>query len=96
MVSKESHSNVAMWKTALESILCNVFYPLKVSPTIQVALDFSSMKTINPLPHNPDLTLLEKKAFENIEGEGENAGNQHFLLFLQCFVLFPTGISITS
>ena len=22
---------------------------------------------------------------ENIEGEGENAGNQHFLLFPQCF-----------
>ena len=23
---------------------------------------------------------------ENIVGEGENAGYQHFLLFLQCFV----------
>ena len=22
---------------------------------------------------------------ENIEGKGENAGNQHFLLFPQCF-----------
>ena len=31
---------------------------------------------------------LGKKPFENIVGKGENAGNQHFLLFLQCFRLF--------
>ena len=28
-------------------------------------------------------TTLEKKPFENIVGKGENAGNQHFLLFPQ-------------
>ena len=28
----------------------------------------------------------KKKAFENIVGKGENAGNQHFLLFPQCFL----------
>ena len=33
---------------------------------------------------------LKKMAFENIMGKGENAGNQHFLLFPQCFLLFPT------
>ena len=27
-------------------------------------------------------------AFENIVGKEENAGNQHFLVFLQCFLLF--------
>ena len=27
-----------------------------------------------------------EKPFENIEGKGENAGNQHFLLFPQCFL----------
>ena len=37
---------------------------------------------------------MEKKAFENVVGKGENAGNQHFLLFPQCFLLFPTQISI--
>ena len=37
---------------------------------------------------------LKKKPFENIVGKGENAGNQHFLLFLQCFLLFPKQISI--
>ena len=30
-----------------------------------------------------------KTPLENIEGKVENAGNQHFLLFSQCFLLFP-------
>ena len=30
-------------------------------------------------------TILKKTAFENVVGKGENAGNQHFLLFPQCF-----------
>ena len=28
--------------------------------------------------------------FENIVGKGENAGNQHFLLFPQCFLSIPS------
>ena len=32
---------------------------------------------------------LKKKHFKNTVGKGENAGNQHFLLFLQCFLPFP-------
>ena len=37
-----------------------------------------------------NINVIEKKKFvlrsvENIVGEGENAGYQHFLLFLQCF-----------
>ena len=39
------------------------------------------------------LTTLGKKPFENIVGKGENAGNQHFLLFPQCFQLFQKQIS---
>ena len=34
------------------------------------------------------LSILVKQPFENIVGKGENAGNQHFLLFLQCFLLY--------
>ena len=37
---------------------------------------------------------LHKKAFENIVVKGENASNQHFLLFPQCFLPFPIQISI--
>ena len=42
-----------------------------------------------PTYNNP-----EKESFENIVGKGENAGNQHFLLFPQCFLPFPKQISI--
>ena len=34
------------------------------------------------------LATLEEEAFENIVGKGENAGNKHFLLFPQCFLLY--------
>ena len=33
-------------------------------------------------------------SFENIVGKGENAGNQHFLLFPQCFLPATKQISI--
>ena len=34
----------------------------------------------------PTFNHPETESFENIVGKGENAGNQHFLLFLQCFL----------
>ena len=34
------------------------------------------------------ITTLDKRPFENIVGRGENAGNQNFLLFPQCFLFF--------
>ena len=39
-------------------------------------------------------TTLKKKYFENIVGKGENAGNQHFLLFSQCFLLITKRFSV--
>ena len=33
---------------------------------------------------------LKKSHFENIVGKGENAGNQHFLLFPKCVLPFLT------
>ena len=40
----------------------------------------------------PTLITLRKKAFKKkkIVGKEENAGNQHFLLFQQYFLSFPT------
>ena len=35
-------------------------------------------------------TTLRKRPFENIVGRGEKAGNQHFLLFAQCFLPYQT------
>ena len=46
------------------------------------------------LPQSRLLMMLRKRPFENIVGKGENAGNQHFLLFPQCFLPFPNQISI--
>ena len=37
-------------------------------------------------------TILQKKLFGNIVGKGENAGNQHFLLFPQSFQAIPERI----
>ena len=39
----------------------------------------------NPLPRL--LTTLKKDALENTVGKEENAGDQHFLLFPQCFLV---------
>ena len=40
------------------------------------------------------LKTLKMKPFENIVGRGENADNQHFLLFPQCFLPIPERISV--
>ena len=37
---------------------------------------------------------LRKKSFKNIVRKGENAGNQHFVLFPQSFLPFPKKISL--
>ena len=57
----------------------------KISPIIFFN-PLAEQSVFNPLPHNPDfLTTLKKTPFENIVGKWENAGNQHFLIFPQCF-----------
>ena len=42
----------------------------------------------DPFPHNDDFLtpLRENKSFENIVGKEQHAGDQHFLLFPQCFL----------
>ena len=44
----------------------------------------------NPFPN----VLPNKKAFENIVGKGENADEQHFLLFPRCFPILMKTITI--
>ena len=39
------------------------------------------------------LPSQQKSPFENIEGKGENVGNQHFLIFPPCFLPIPNHIS---
>ena len=56
--------------------------------------------SLTPYLHDKNLTLyrtiatfneltLKEKTFENNMEKGENAGNQHFLLFPQCFLPLP-------
>ena len=60
----------------------------------QVQVSSFTFVTFNSLPHNPDFKQpQEKRTFENIVGKREDAGDQHFLLFLQCFLLIPKHIS---
>ena len=53
------------------------------SPRFSTQVKAKSMipDTFNSLPHNPDFKRLKMKHFESIVGNGENAGNPHFLLF---------------
>ena len=47
------------------------------------------MKAFNSLPYvqSQPLMTLKKKALENTVEKEKNAGNQHFLLFPNCFLL---------
>ena len=55
-------------------------------------LDWSKSKAVADNKSNVAEKLkLVSGRVENIEGKGENAGHQHFLLFLQCF---PEGFSV--
>ena len=50
----------------------------------------------NSKPFTRQSQLLKRKAFENTERKGENAGNKHFLVFSsQCFLPFSRQISIS-
>ena len=48
-------------------------------------LDWSSLKAFADDKCDWKIEILGGGKEENIVGKGENAGYQHFLLFLQCF-----------
>ena len=50
-------------------------------------LRYTCILTLYQLPLCFDDT---KKSFENMVGKRENAGNQHFLLFQQSFLSYPS------
>ena len=44
---------------------------------------------VKPLPHNDNVRRPEVKSLlKPLWDKGENAGDQHFLLFPQCFLLY--------
>ena len=60
---------------------------------LEFLLEVTSLHILTLNHTVPTFNDPEKKAFENIEGKEENAGNQHFLLYPQCFLPFPKRIS---
>ena len=54
---------------------------------IESCSNHASLLTLNNTVQTFDNSDEFKKAFENILGKEENAGNQHFLLFPKCFHL---------
>ena len=63
--------------------------PVLKSCTLPTELWYSADMPFNSFTHNPVYYDPEKKAFENNVGKGENAGNQHFLLFSHFFSTYP-------
>ena len=55
--------------------------------------DFFLFQKSHPYFTIPTFNDLREKPSENVVGKGENAGNQHFLLFPQYFSPFPNQIA---
>ena len=64
---------------------CFLPFPTEFFPPVRIETFFTFLFTTQ----SQLLTTLRKKPFENMMGKGENAGNQHFFLFPQCFLPFP-------
>ena len=51
-------------------------------------------QVIKPLPNDSRILMTPwRMPFKSMVGKGENAGDQHFLLFPKCFLLFDRQIS---
>ena len=65
---------------------CSKEWLVNTDPTVSSSPNYKTLdwSTFNSLPNNQDFYMtLKKKYFENLFGKGENAGNQHFLIFQQ-------------
>ena len=91
---QSSHETSFLGCLKTGTVSYSVNYPLQM-PSILAYLRFRfAVKSELFTTQSRLLTTSEKKTFENIVGKGENAGNQHFLLFPQCFLPVPKQISI--
>ena len=80
-----------MLVTSIFFISHNVSYPFQNKFQIFSNSDFLKCRPVKNYLFNKQsrlLTTLKEKGLENTVGKGENAGNQHFLLFLQCLLLY--------
>ena len=75
-------SRITSQSLSLYGILClnMIFFLLEVHKDNSASIQDITLNYAIPTFHD-----LKEKAFEKIAGKGENAGNQHFLLFPQYF-----------
>ena len=87
---------IVLMSSAMYFCLLHCTYVLSIVLVLPFPVLFMSLAVylwLLHLTHNPNtqsrlLTSLKKKALENTVGKGENASNQLFLLFPQCFLLY--------
>ena len=60
-------------------------------PVLSLIMHISTLYHTIPTFNDP-----KEEAFRKYSRKGENAGNQHFLLFPQCFLPFPKQSSISD
>ena len=70
----------------------NMFTPDDYSPRETISYT-NIVNELWPLALSQIVPTITKKPFGNKVGKGENAGNQHFVLF-PCFLPFPRTISV--
>ena len=69
------------YKKRIKSLIYNLNCRLEIisiGPSLRQSQAFTTKRWL--------LMPKRKESFENIVEKGENAGNQHFLLFPQCFL----------
>ena len=82
-------SKILLFGKELSHILSSTNTLLWYSPKLSYGYKTCKSSALTLYHTIPTFNDLGEKLFENIVGKGENAGNQHFLFFPQCFLLFP-------
>ena len=94
---------LSLWRTFLRSknikfVICNLFnfgrvQNLPLGMQVKLQENFHITFSNNILLHYHTVlrfNYFDEERFENNVGKGENAGNQHFLLFLHVFLFFQS------
>ena len=82
-----------LWEKEKMLISCIFSLPQKEISRFKVTFSLLSTDSLTLYQTIPTLNNTEKETFWKHWEKKENAGNQHFLLFPQCFLLFSNRVS---
>ena len=86
--NKTTYTAVIVPRTFVLPDRCTVVKRCLLLSTSMININSTFLTLYNTIPTFID---HEKEAFRKHYGKGENAGNQHFLLFPQCFLpIYPS------